>query len=184
VAAVQFMLAWHGFPSGPLDGSFGARTERALKKFERWAGLARDGVVGPEVLAALRQAPPQCPITLRSPVAVAPTDGFGPRGNRFHAGLDFPAAAGTRVRAAAPGVVTFAGPMGGGWGTAVVVSHGGGLQTLYAHLSAARVKPGRRIAAGAVVGLVGASGHATGPHLHLEVHLRGAAVDPRPALAG
>jgi murein DD-endopeptidase MepM/ murein hydrolase activator NlpD len=74
--------------------------------------------------------------------------------------------------------------MGGGWGTTVVVSHGGGLQTLYAHLSAARVKPGRRIVAGAVVGLVGASGFATGPHLHLEVLLRGAAVDPRPALAG
>ncbi len=184
VAAVQFMLAWHGFPSGPIDGAFGARTERALRKFERWAGLAGDGLVGSSDLTALRQAPPQSPMRLRAPVSVPPTDGFGPRGNRFHTGLDFPAAAGTRVGAAAPGVVTWAGPLGGGWGTSVVVSHGAGLKTLYAHLSAVRAKVGQRVGAGATVGLVGATGNTTGPHLHFEVLLRGAAVDPRPALDG
>ncbi len=181
-AAVQFMLAWHGFPSGEIDGAFGPRTGRALAKFERWARLRPDGVVGSDDLAALRAAPPRSPITLRAPVAVAPSDWFGARGSRFHTGLDYPAAHGTAVTAAGGGVVTWAGPLAGGWGNAVVIAHGSGVRTLYAHLSAVHASAGRRVAAGTVIGLVGATGHATGPHLHFEVLLRGAAVDPLSAI--
>ena len=70
VAALQFAMASHGFPSGRLDGLFGASTGKALRKFQGWAGLQADGVAGPAVVAALRAAPPSCPISLASPVAV------------------------------------------------------------------------------------------------------------------
>jgi peptidoglycan hydrolase-like protein with peptidoglycan-binding domain len=53
VAALQFALAWHGFPCGPFDGIFGERTFGAVRRFQRWAGLAEDGVAGAEVVAAL-----------------------------------------------------------------------------------------------------------------------------------
>jgi murein DD-endopeptidase MepM/ murein hydrolase activator NlpD len=178
VAALQFALAWHGFPSGSLDGHFGSSTQRALRKFQRWAGLLVDGWAGGAVVAALRAPLPTCPILLRPPVAGRHTDVFGPRGNRFHTGLDYPGATGTPVAAAGSGVVTFAGLSAGGWGNLVVVDHGGGTRTLYAHLSRVSVRVGRRVSAGERVGRMGSTGRATGPHLHFEVRLRGAAVDP------
>jgi murein DD-endopeptidase MepM/ murein hydrolase activator NlpD len=178
VAALQFALAWHGFPSGNLDGHFGRSTARALRKFQRWAGVRPDGRAGPAVFAALRAPLPTCPISLLSPVAGPYTDLFGPRGNRFHTGIDYPGAPGTPVAAAANGRVTFAGFSVGGWGRLVVISHGNGTRTLYAHLSRVGVRVGQRVAAGQRVGLLGSSGKSTGPHLHFEVQVRGAAVDP------
>ena len=183
VASLQFLLAWHGFPSGNLDGTFGGHTEGALRRFQRWAGLPADGRAGAATISALRAAPPRAPIALAAPCAIAPTDRFGPRGRRFHSGLDYPAPAGAPVLAAAAGRVTHSGPAKGGWGTLVVIDHGQGVRTWYAHLSAARVRVGQTLLPGALVGRVGASGRATGPHLHFEVRLRGAAVDPLIALA-
>ncbi|HEY7706333.1 MAG TPA: peptidoglycan-binding protein [Gaiellaceae bacterium] len=182
VAALQFALAWHGFPSGNLDGRFGASTARALRKFQRWAGLAVDGRAGPGVFAALRAPVPACPISLSAPVAGPYTDVFGPRGNRFHTGVDYPGSSGTAVSAAAAGRVTFAGFSVGGWGYLVVISHGGGTRTLYAHLSRVGVRVGQQVAAGQRVGRMGSSGKSSGPHLHFEVRVRGAAVDPLAAL--
>jgi murein DD-endopeptidase MepM/ murein hydrolase activator NlpD len=183
VASLQFLLAWHGFPSGRIDGRLGAGTDTALRRFQRWAGLAGDGHAGPATLAALRASPPNSPIWLAPPCAVAPTEGFGPRGNRFHSGVDYPLARGTPVLAAGAGRVTHAGPLRGGWGNVVVIDHGHGVRTWYAHLAAARVEVGRRVARGAPIGLAGTSGRATGPHLHFEVRVRGASVDPLSALA-
>lgn len=182
VAQLQFMLAWHGFPSGPLDGHYGPRTEAAVRRFQAWSGLPPDGVAGPTTLAALRMAPPRSPIALTWPLAMAPTDAFGPRGNRFHMGIDFPARSGTPVASAGAGRVTYAGPLKGGWGLVVTIAHGSGVRTMYAHLSRVDVTLGERVAAGARIGLVGATGHATGPHLHFELRLRGAAIDPLTAL--
>ena len=182
VAALQFLLAWHGFPSSTIDGGLGERTERALLHFQRWAGLMPDGVAGATTFAALRRAPASCPLSLAWPVQGSVGDAFGPRGSRFHAGVDIVAASGTLVGAAAPGHVTWAAPLAGGWGNLVVVAHADGVRTMYAHLSTIAVRVGQRVETGARLGTVGATGDATGPHLHFEVRLRGAAVDPLPAL--
>jgi murein DD-endopeptidase MepM/ murein hydrolase activator NlpD len=98
----------------------------------------------------------------------------------MHTGLDFPAPHGTPVLAARTGVVTVAESIAG-YGSTVALKHELGASTLYAHLSAILVQPGEKVAAGQPLGRVGATGAATGPHLHFEVRVRGAAVDPLPA---
>jgi murein DD-endopeptidase MepM/ murein hydrolase activator NlpD len=181
VAALQFLLAWHGFPSATFDGGLGMHTERALRGFQRWAGLDPDGIAGASTLAALRRPPSSCPIALAWPLQAPVGDRFGPRGNRFHAGIDLLADAGTPVAAAASGRVVFTG-ITPGWGNLVVVAHAQGVETMYAHLATITVHENDLVSAGTLLGTVGATGNASGPHLHLEVRVRGAAVDPRSAL--
>lgn len=98
---------------------------------------------------------------------------------RAHKGIDYGASTGTRVRVTADGFVTFAGRKGG-YGNVVIVRHPNGYTTLYAHLSgfAQGIRPGRRIVQGEVVGLVGSTGLATGPHLHYEFHVNGVHQNP------
>jgi murein DD-endopeptidase MepM/ murein hydrolase activator NlpD len=95
----------------------------------------------------------------------------------FHAGVDFAAAEGAPVRAAADGIVRLAEelPLSG---NAVLVDHGLGIVTSYLHLSTIGVRAGQRVAKGAVVGRVGATGLATGPHLHWGLRVHGVRVDP------
>jgi peptidoglycan hydrolase-like protein with peptidoglycan-binding domain len=181
VAGLQFLLGRAGFPSGVLDGVAGAHVGAALARFQTWAGLAADGVAGAQTIAALRRPPPRSPLRFRAPVAAPVGDRFGPRGAAFHTGVDFPAPPGTPVRAAGAGCVRFAG-FDDGYGLLVVLGHAAGVTTWYAHLSRIAVRPGACLAAGALVGAVGATGHATGPHLHFEVRVRGAATDPLLAL--
>ena len=178
VAELQLALAWQGFPSGTIDGGFGPRLERAVRRFQRARGLGVDGIASTATIDALRVAPRLPAITLGWPLLAPLGDPFGPRGDRFHAGIDLPAERGTPVLAAAPGRVTWAGPREGGWGTLVTVAHPGGVRTMYAHLSTIRVRVGDWIAGGTVLGSVGSTGDATGPHLHFEVRVRGAAFDP------
>lgn len=182
VAELQFLLAEHGFPSAAFGTVFGGHVERALKRFQRFAHLPDDGLLGPATLAALRLPPPVPPLRLRWPLTAPVGDAYGPRGGRWHTGIDLKAQAGAPVTAAAAGRVTWAAWLGGGWGLLVTVAHGDGARTLYAHLSRIDVSVGSRVRAGAQLGLVGATGDATGPHLHFELRVRGAAVDPRPAL--
>lgn len=182
VAALQFSLATHGFPSGPVDGALGPRSAAALQRFQRWAGLTPDGVAGPSTLRALDTPPPRSPVRLRLPVQGPVGDRFGPRFNVFHAGVDFPAAAGAPVTAAGFGTVINAGYDASGWGNMVVVGHRFGLRTLYAHLATIDVAPGQSVGVGQRLGSVGATGRASGPHLHFELMLRGANIDPLSAL--
>ena len=234
VAELQFLLAWHGFPSGPFDGRFGARTAGALRRFQRFAGLRPDGVASSGTLAALHAPLLRLPISLAWPLRGPIGSPFGPRGYGFHAGVDvivktmgsrltrlkprsgFCAETGaaisiflptllglpvstthaiagsiagvgsvTRVKAVRWGVagrVVWAGYRAGGWGLLVTIAHRDGVRTMYAHLSRVGVQVGQRVGAGERVGRVGATGDANGPHLHFEVRLRGAAVDPLPAL--
>jgi murein DD-endopeptidase MepM/ murein hydrolase activator NlpD len=182
VVALQFALSERGFPCGTIDGDFGARTERAVRRFQRYAGLSADGVAGRQTFLALRAPVPHPPLSLSWPLAGVLSDGFGPRSGRFHTGVDIAAPMGASVRAAGPGRVAYAAELVGGWGLLVSIAHGGGVRTLYAHLSRIDVLLGQRVQTGAQVGLVGATGHATGPHLHFEVRVDGAAVDPLGAL--
>ena len=181
VAALQFLLAWHGFPSGTFDGTFGDRTTAALVRFQRWAGIDPIGVAGPQTLAALREPVPTSPLRLARPIFSRGTDGFGPRGTRFHTGIDYPAVTGAPVIAAGDATVVSAGAIAG-YGNLVVLAHGSGVTSWYGHLSRILVSPGQRVGRGTTVGLVGSTGDATGPHLHFEVRVRDAAVDPETAL--
>src|SRR5215217_6253050 len=181
VAALQFLLARHGFPSGPVDGGLGPRSDAALRRFQVWAGLGADGVAGPATLAALRRAPPRSILRFLAPLGVAPGDRFGPRGAMFHTGQDYPAPAGTPVAAAGRGCVESAG-FDDGYGRLVVIRHRLGMTSWYAHLSRIAVARGQCVVAGDRIGLVGSTGRATGPHLHFELRLRDAAVDPRTGL--
>jgi peptidoglycan hydrolase-like protein with peptidoglycan-binding domain len=113
VAALQFLLGRHGFPSGPVDGGLGPRTGAALRRFQAWAGLGADGLAGPATLSRLRAPPPVSPLIFALPVAAPAGDRFGPRGNGFHPGVDFPVAAGTRVAPGRPGGGALAGGGGG-----------------------------------------------------------------------
>ena len=107
--------------------------------------------------------------------------GFGMRWGRMHEGIDIGCAYGTPNRAAAAGTVIYAGWLGG-YGNLVVVDHGNGLSTAYAHASSILVSVGQSVSQGQTVSLVGSTGNSSGPHLHFEVRVNGVAVDPLPYL--
>jgi murein DD-endopeptidase MepM/ murein hydrolase activator NlpD len=100
----------------------------------------------------------------------------------FHTGVDISGAVGTPVRATADGVVSEA-QFVSGYGRLIVVDHGGGVQTYYAHLSRFDVIAGQEVRRGQIIGAIGASGRATAPHLHYEVRLGGNPVNPYNFLA-
>ena len=96
----------------------------------------------------------------------------------FHEGLDFPAATGTIIHAAADGIVSMS-EHSAAYGNIVKVEHGSGLETRYAHASKLLVKVGERVIKGQAVALVGSTGRSTGPHLHYEIRFNGNSLDPR-----
>ena len=109
-------------------------------------------------------------------------DGFGHIGGRRHTGIDFPASAGTRIKATGRGVVIFAGWNTGGYGNLVVVKHRLGFATWYAHMSRIASRPGQAVSGGTLLGYVGSTGRSTGPHLHFEVRRFDTPVNPLPYL--
>ena len=130
--------------------------------------------------------------TAVTPPSVWPIDGrlMGPFGQRndpfsgegeFHTGVDISAPTGTPVEATADGIVVHA-EWSAGYGRLVIVDHGGGIETYYAHLSRFYAQTGQEVRRGEIVGFVGSSGRVTAPHLHYEVRLGGAPVNPYPYL--
>lgn len=141
---------------------------------------------GPQLLAGVFPfAPPPRP----APTAVVLRPAPGPVTSRFHeprrghahTGIDVDGETGDAIRAASEGMVLVAGsaPRGfSGYGTIVLIAHAAGVTTLYAHLSRVSVAPGRRVAAGDVVGAMGCTGSCTGSHLHFEVRFADVPIDP------
>jgi len=177
------------------DGVFGPVTERAVANFQARVGLKRTGDVDARTWKALLRSagpaeqPPapatapaaDCGGTIATPVQGAVTSGFGD--GRRHAGIDLAAPSGTPVVAATCGTVTRAGTQSG-YGSIVCIQHSVTFTTCYAHLSRIAVQQGAYVAVGQVVGKVGRSGRASGPHLHFETRVNGQAQDPAPYLSG
>jgi murein DD-endopeptidase MepM/ murein hydrolase activator NlpD len=111
------------------------------------------------------------------PVSGPVTSGFGWRWGRMHEGIDIGAGSGTPIVATAAGTVIYSGWMSG-YGNLVVIDHGGGLATAYAHQSSIASGVGQYVSQGQVIGYVGCTGHCYGSHLHFEVRVNGAPVDP------
>jgi murein DD-endopeptidase MepM/ murein hydrolase activator NlpD len=174
--------------------------------YARWEPLAREltAMLWPAAQAtaagtsgAAAGVCPDLPVPVGSwirPTAGTVTSGYGSRGGTLHAGVDIAGARDTPVYAAAGGTVVRAectsaycdrdGSLSvDGYGNLVELDHGGGVSTRYAHLSAYTATAGQRVSAGALLGFQGSTGNSTGVHLHLEVRLDGASVDPVPWLA-
>ena len=98
---------------------------------------------------------------------------------RFHAGEDIGAPSGTPILAADSGIATVIPNNGNGYGNYIIINHGGGRTTLYAHMSAFAVSNGQSVTQGQTIGYVGSTGNSTGPHLHFEVRVNGATTDPK-----
>ncbi len=105
------------------------------------------------------------------------TSGYGWRWGRMHEGIDLAVPNGTPVVASAAGTVIVAGWMGG-YGNLVVIDHGGGISTAYAHNTSVTIGAGQQVAQGQLIAYSGNTGNSTGPHVHFEVRVNGAAVDP------
>ncbi len=97
---------------------------------------------------------------------------------KFHTGIDLTARIGTPVYATGDGLIVRADYSSGGYGNIVVISHGFGYESYYAHLSKILVKPGQKVKRGDLIGLVGTTGRSTGPHLHYEIRINGKPVNP------
>ena len=102
---------------------------------------------------------------------------FGRRRGRLHAGIDLRAARGTQIRASAAGRVKYSG-YNRGYGHMIVIDHGGGIETAYAHNQRNMVQRGQRVQQGTIIATVGRSGNATGYHVHFEFRKHGRALDP------
>jgi len=121
--------------------------------------------------------PGEAPAVLHWPLYGAVHSGFGQRGHRHHDGVDIDARRGDPIHAAADGTVVFSGSRGA-YGKTLIVDHGGGVSTLYAHADDLRVRQGARVRAGQTIARAGRTGNARGCHLHFEVRINGRPVDP------
>ncbi len=142
-----------GNPRSPLDGD------------GSWIDCPSVGVVVP-------------PSAVRWPLNDVVTSEYGPRWGRMHEGIDIGGAHGAPIHAAESGRVDYAGWIGG-YGNTIVIDHGGGMTTLYGHMDGFAVSAGQTVSIGQAIGTVGNTGFSQGPHLHFEVRIDGAPVNPR-----
>ena len=123
---------------------------------------------------------PSCTlITSRFGYRVAPTAGA----STYHGGLDIGAGMGTSIVAAGAGDVIYSGA-NGGYGNCVMIDHGNGIVTVYAHMSSIGVSYGQYVTAGQYIGAVGSTGISSGPHCHFEIRINGAQTDPAAYFSG
>lgn len=162
--------------------AYEAAQQRLEADSQRLTSLIQQ-LIAQQVAAAGGGDPVQGTGQLVRPVGGPVTSGFGwrihpvYRTRRLHAGIDFGVATGTPVVSADRGTVIFSGWYGG-YGNTVIINHGGGLTTLYAHNSRVVVGAGQQVQRGQVVAGSGSTGLSTGPHVHFEVRVNGQPVDP------
>jgi septal ring factor EnvC (AmiA/AmiB activator) len=149
-----------------------AKAQRLLALEAEKNNVEAEDIPTPEPLP-----PPESAGNLQWPAGGIVTSGFGPRWGRMHNGLDIAAASGSAIAAAQGGTVIQASAYGG-YGNMIVIDHGGGFTTVYAHLSSYSVSTGQSVSAGSVIGAMGCSGSCTGPHLHFETRVNGVPQNP------
>ncbi len=187
--AIQTILRRTGFdvaegaaPENDSDTAMGGPFVEPLDTNDPFEDSINDLDIALERLDAARRTARKLPFGNPSPQSSI-TSRFGNRTDPFlgrlalHAGIDFRATTGTRIRSTGAGTVVVAG-RNGGYGNMVEIDHGNGLTTRYAHLSRVLVKVGDHVEAADPVGLSGTTGRSTGPHLHYEVRRDGKAIDP------
>jgi len=159
--------------------------DEAIEEFEyELAALEADQARVEQLIEEAASSAGDAPGILVRPVPGAITSPFGMRLHpiygtwKMHNGVDMRGGYGTSIKAAASGTVIFAGYMSG-YGNTIILDHGGGMTTLYAHQSSFNVSSGQSVSAADVIGYVGSTGASTGPHLHFEVRLNGSPVDPQ-----
>lgn len=191
VAALQFLLQRAGDGPGRADGVFGPLTRSAVLRAQEGAGISVDGLAGPQTIRALRvggggdngEGAPSGPVRFLRPVPGPIGSPFGaPRPGHTHTGVDFPVPYGTPIRAAGVGTVIYAAFNYGGYGNLVVIQHRLGYTSWYGHMSRITGRVGEHVVGGTLIGYVGATGDATGPHLHFEVRHFDTPIDPVPLL--
>jgi murein DD-endopeptidase MepM/ murein hydrolase activator NlpD len=158
--------------------------EAAIYEFEgEITALAREEASIKSKIRAASEPTGTKPGQLVRPVPGAISSGFGPRVHpilgtmRMHNGVDMNASQGDAIKAAAAGRVILAG-VKGGFGNTIMIDHGGGMVTLYAHQSRIGASVGQKVTAGETIGYIGSTGLSTGPHLHFEVRINGVPKNP------
>jgi murein DD-endopeptidase MepM/ murein hydrolase activator NlpD len=182
----QTVLSLATQSNSTLDSSYHA----SLYAFKLMKAAAANAPIDP-IVQGLVSDPRFDPTAIPSiwPVRGQVTAGFGERMDplsgegAFHSGIDISAPSGTKVEAAADGIVFQAGP-DSGYGNVVLIDHGYGIATKYCHLSGISVVVGQEVRRGQPIGTVGTTGKATGPHLHYEVHVSEMPVNPFKYLRG
>jgi murein DD-endopeptidase MepM/ murein hydrolase activator NlpD len=191
VAALQFLLQRAGHGPGRADGLYGPLTRAAVLRAQEGAGISVDGLAGPQTIRALRvggggdngQGAPSGPVRFLRPVPGPIGSPFGaPRNGYTHTGIDIPDPEGTPIGAAGVGTVIYAAYNGGGYGNLVVIQHRLGYTSWYGHMSSITAYVGEDVVGGTRIGYVGATGDATGPHLHFEVRHYDTPINPVPLM--
>src|SRR5262245_20233079 len=190
VAALQFLLQRAGRGPGRADGMFGPLTRAAVVRAQEAAGIGGDGLAGPQTIRSLRtgaggdnSGAPTGPVRFLRPVPGPIGDPFGaPRNGYTHTGVDIPDPEGTPIGAAGVGTVIYAAYNGGGYGNLVVIQHRLGYTSWYGHMSRITAYLGENVVGGTRIGYVGATGDATGPHLHFEVRHYDTPINPVPLM--
>ncbi|MXP10675.1 M23 family metallopeptidase [Pseudoblastomonas halimionae] len=158
--------------------------ERFSDLFDRWEAADEGRNVDAGDIGAEVSIPSSMPLS-----SARLTSSYGMRNHpifkkrRAHTGIDLAAPTGTPIYATADGIVESASRRGG-YGLMVQLDHGGDLETRYAHMSRMSVAAGERVTKGQLIGYVGSTGNSTGPHLHYEVRVANAPVDPTPYMTG
>lgn len=145
---------------------------RKAKEAQQARARAAETALNAEVSAYLGN------LGLSTPVSGVITSRYGNRSSGFHTGLDIATAAGTGINPIATGTVTYA-ETKGSYGKLIVIDHGDGIQSYYAHCSAIYVSVGQSVTNSTLIGAVGSTGNSTGPHLHLEIRINGNTINPQ-----